>query len=97
MPCACAFAHVCTSFANARGRYLNDVIAHKDIVPFTRFNADVGRKAQAAKHGFTKGRWPQKCVALSIIPARTRARMACKARAGVGWICVFFEIDVVFL
>ena len=60
MPCACVFAHVCTSFANARGRYLNDVIAHKDIVPFTRFNADVGRKAQAAKHGFTKGRWPQK-------------------------------------
>jgi hypothetical protein len=41
---------------------LNDVIAHKDIVPFTRFNADVGRKAQAAKHGYTKGRWPQKCV-----------------------------------
>ena len=47
---------------DVRCRYLNDVIAHKDIVPFTRFNADVGRKAQAAKHGYTKGRWPQKCV-----------------------------------
>ena len=41
-------------------KYLNDVIAHKDIIPFRIHNGAVGRKAQAKKYGIDQGRWPQK-------------------------------------
>lgn len=41
-------------------KYLEDVIEHKEIVPFRRFRHTVGRKAQAAKHNWTQGRWPEK-------------------------------------
>ncbi|MES1919599.1 60S ribosomal protein L17 [Bonamia ostreae] len=41
-------------------RYLNDVIEHKDIVPFRRHNGGVGRHAQAKKYKTSQGRWPQK-------------------------------------
>jgi len=40
-------------------KYLKDVIDHKDIVPFRRFNA-IARHAQAKKYGVTLGRWPEK-------------------------------------
>merc|ERR1711973_756718 len=41
-------------------RYLKDVIAKKQIIPFRRFNGGVGRKAQAKAHGCSQGRWPVK-------------------------------------
>jgi large subunit ribosomal protein L17e len=43
-------------------KYLNDVIAHKDIVPFRHFTACIGRKAQAKKYKNSggQGRWPEK-------------------------------------
>ena len=43
-------------------RYLEDVIAHKRIVPFRKFCGGVGRKAQVKDAGGTDGvgRWPQK-------------------------------------
>ncbi|KAL1429926.1 hypothetical protein MTO96_015426 [Rhipicephalus appendiculatus] len=41
-------------------RYLKNVIAKKEIVPFRRFNGGVGRKAQAKAFGCTQGRWPKK-------------------------------------
>jgi large subunit ribosomal protein L17e len=41
-------------------KYMNDVIAHKDIIPFRHFTACIGRKAQAAKYKVTQGRWPEK-------------------------------------
>ncbi len=43
-------------------RYLNDVIKHKDIVPFRRFNGCIGRKAMAHKYKVSggQGRWPEK-------------------------------------
>merc|ERR1712189_130967 len=47
----------CTSKAN---RYLKDVVAKKQIIPFRRFNGGVGRKAQAKAHGCSQGRWPVK-------------------------------------
>jgi large subunit ribosomal protein L17e len=40
--------------------FLNDVINHKDCVPFRRFIHCVGRNAQAKRHGATQGRWPEK-------------------------------------
>lgn len=41
-------------------RYLKNVIAKKELVPFRRFNGGVGRKAQAKVWLTTQGRWPQK-------------------------------------
>merc|ERR1712221_21594 len=41
-------------------RYLKDVVAKKQIIPFRRFNGGVGRKAQAKAHGCSQGRWPVK-------------------------------------
>merc|ERR1712038_1974959 len=41
-------------------KYLKNVIDKKEIVPFRRYNGDVGRKAQANQFGTTQGRWPKK-------------------------------------
>ncbi|XP_065060436.1 large ribosomal subunit protein uL22 [Rhopilema esculentum] len=41
-------------------RYLKDVVAKKQIVPFRRFSGGVGRKAQAKNHKHSQGRWPEK-------------------------------------
>jgi len=41
-------------------KYLEDVIAHKDIVPFRRFNGGPGHKAQCKKWKAVSGRWPEK-------------------------------------
>lgn len=41
-------------------RYLKNVIAKKEIVPFRRYNGGVGRKAQCKQFSCTQGRWPQK-------------------------------------
>ncbi|XP_010523584.1 PREDICTED: 60S ribosomal protein L17-2 [Tarenaya hassleriana] len=42
-------------------RYLEDVIAHKQAIPFTRFCRGVGRTAQAKnRHSNGQGRWPMK-------------------------------------
>jgi len=41
--------------------YLNDVLAHKDIIPYRRYNS-VARHAQAHKFGVTLGAWPEKSV-----------------------------------
>jgi len=40
--------------------YLQNVIKHKEIIPFRRFIHCVGRKAQAKAFGATQGRWPEK-------------------------------------
>ena len=56
-----AFAIKNLTLKKAR-RYLEDVIAHKSIVPFRKFAKGVGRKAQVKDAGGTdgRGRWPQK-------------------------------------
>ncbi|KAK1369761.1 Ribosomal protein L22/L17 [Heracleum sosnowskyi] len=42
-------------------RYLEDVLAHKKAIPFTRFCIGVGRTAQAKnRHSNGQGRWPAK-------------------------------------
>jgi large subunit ribosomal protein L17e len=41
-------------------KYLEDVVEHKQAVPFRRFNGGVGRCAQAKVFGVTQGRWPEK-------------------------------------
>jgi len=41
-------------------KYLKNVVEHKEIVPFKRFNGGVGRKAQTKQFGACQGRWPEK-------------------------------------
>lgn len=42
-------------------RYLEDVLAHKQAIPFRRFCGGVGRTAQAkSRHSNGQGRWPVK-------------------------------------
>uniref|UniRef100_T1JFQ9 Large ribosomal subunit protein uL22 n=1 Tax=Strigamia maritima TaxID=126957 RepID=T1JFQ9_STRMM len=41
-------------------RFLKNVTAKKECVPFRRFNGGVGRCAQAKQWGCTQGRWPKK-------------------------------------
>merc|ERR1719410_1111337 len=41
-------------------KYLKNVVAHKEIVPFRRFMGGVGRHAQAKVHGTAQGRRPLK-------------------------------------
>merc|ERR1712113_835044 len=41
-------------------QYLENVLAHKEIVPFRRFMGGIGRHAQAKVHGTSQGRWPKK-------------------------------------
>eukprot|EP00897_Mesotaenium_endlicherianum_P005219 jgi/Mesen1/4725/ME000241S03755 len=46
---------------NKAKRFLEDVLAHKQAVPFRRFCGGVGRTAQVkAKHSNGQGRWPVK-------------------------------------
>ncbi|XP_071965444.1 large ribosomal subunit protein uL22-like [Antedon mediterranea] len=41
-------------------RFLKDVMAKKQCVPFRRYNGSTGRKAQAKAWNTTQGRWPHK-------------------------------------
>jgi len=42
-------------------RFLEDVLIHKQAVPFRRYNGGVSRKAQAKQHSLcTQARWPKK-------------------------------------
>uniref|UniRef100_A0A803L167 50S ribosomal protein L22, chloroplastic n=1 Tax=Chenopodium quinoa TaxID=63459 RepID=A0A803L167_CHEQI len=46
---------------NKAKRYLEDVLAHKQAIPFRRFCRGVGRTAQAKnRHSNGQGRWPVK-------------------------------------
>jgi large subunit ribosomal protein L17e len=42
--------------------YLDNVLEHKEIIPFTRFTGKVGRKAQCKAFKHPQGRWPKKSV-----------------------------------
>jgi large subunit ribosomal protein L17e len=41
-------------------KYLEDVLEHKQAVPFRKFNGCIGRHAQAKMTGATQCRWPKK-------------------------------------
>ena len=47
---------------NKAKKYLEEVLAHKRVIPFRRFCGGVGRTAQAKNEGQTtgQGRWPKK-------------------------------------
>ncbi|XP_046864499.1 60S ribosomal protein L17-like [Xenia sp. Carnegie-2017] len=49
-------------------RYLKDVVAKKQIVPFRRFKGGVGRKAQAKNFNVpgSQGRWPKKSAEILL-------------------------------
>eukprot|EP00347_Sterkiella_histriomuscorum_P011529 403372107 len=43
-------------------RYMEDVLEHKQCVPFRRHTGHGGRTSQAAVHGVTLGRYPEKSI-----------------------------------
>ena len=43
-------------------KYLEDVLEHRDCIPYRRFTGHVGRTTQAKLHGVTQGRFPEKSV-----------------------------------
>jgi large subunit ribosomal protein L17e len=43
-------------------KYLEDVLEHKNAIPYRRFTGHVGRTTQAKLHGATQGRFPEKSV-----------------------------------
>ena len=43
-------------------KYLEDVLEHRDCIPYRRFTGHVGRTTQAKHHGVTQGRFPEKSV-----------------------------------
>ena len=45
---------------------MKNVVNHKEIVPFKRFNGGVGRKAQAKFFKVTQGRWPKKSAEILL-------------------------------
>eukprot|EP01083_Nonionella_stella_P064213 167166_1 len=54
-------AHVLKGMKLKRAqRYLNEVIGHKDIVPFKVHTGGIGRHAQTKKWKCSQGRWPEK-------------------------------------
>jgi large subunit ribosomal protein L17e len=46
--------------------FLEDVLAHKQCVPFRRYNSGCGRTAQAKAFKHTQGRWPEKSVKIVL-------------------------------
>jgi large subunit ribosomal protein L17e len=42
--------------------YMEDVLEHKQCIPYRRFTGHVGRTTQAKIHGVTQGRFPEKSV-----------------------------------
>ena len=65
-------AHFKTTYETARAvkglklkralKYLEDVLEHRDCIPYRRFTGHVGRTTQAKLHGVTQGRFPEKSV-----------------------------------
>ncbi len=53
---------------NKAKKYLEDVLAHKRVIPFHRFCGGVGRTAQAKNEGQTtaQGRWPKKSATILL-------------------------------
>ena len=49
------------SIANAK-KYLNDVLAQRRCVAYTKYYGGIGRTGQASQFGKTAGRWPEKSV-----------------------------------
>lgn len=42
--------------------YLENVLEHKQIIPYRRYTGGVGRHAQCKEFKHTQGRWPEKSV-----------------------------------
>ena len=43
-------------------KYMEDVLQHRQVVPFRKHNGTIGRKAQAKVFKLTQGRYPEKSV-----------------------------------
>lgn len=43
-------------------QYMDNVLEHKQIIPYRRFTGGIGRHAQCKEFKHTQGRWPEKSV-----------------------------------
>jgi len=60
-------------------KYLDNVLEHKQIIPFRRYTGGIGRHAQVKVFKHTQGRWPEKstkCVRELLINLRANAETA---------------------
>ena len=60
-------------------KYMENVLEHKQIIPFRRYTGGVGRHAQCKVYKHTQGRWPEKsvkCVRELLINLRANAETA---------------------
>ena len=86
------FKNTCVVAAALRGmslkkakKYLEDVLVHKQAIPFRFFNGCVGRHAQAKMTGATQCRWPTKScnfVLHLLKNAESNAEVSCSAEEG---------------
>lgn len=67
-------------------KFLEDVIAHKQAVPFRRFTGCIGRHAQAKAHGATQARWPKKSC-LYLLDLLKNAASNAEVRCVAGIMC----------
>jgi len=71
-------------------RYLEDVITHKQAIPFRRFCGGVGRTAQAKnRHSNGQGRWPAKSAKF-ILDLLKNA----ESNADVWTLLPFFSLNI---
>lgn len=49
------------TISNAK-KYLNEVLAQRRCIPYTKYYGGIGRTGQASQFGKTLGRWPEKSV-----------------------------------
>ena len=47
-------------------KYMKEVIAHKDVIPFRTFNGGAGHTAMVKKYKYAVGRWPEKSCRLIL-------------------------------
>lgn len=83
-------------------RYLEDVIAHKQAIPFRRFCGGVGRTGQAKlRHSNGQGRWPVKSAKfilnlLKSAESNADVRLLSLLDLALHWIFFIFLLIMVY-
>uniref|UniRef100_K1PG60 Large ribosomal subunit protein uL22 n=1 Tax=Magallana gigas TaxID=29159 RepID=K1PG60_MAGGI len=72
-------------------KYLKNVMAKKEVVPFRRFSGGVGRCAQAKAFKHSQGRWPKKSAEFLLqLLKNAESNAEYKVNYGVSQSCYSF-------